>query len=270
MFTNIVNSGVREKISNRFKINLYLLKSNNFKMEKISFYILANEELSVVSDRTAQILESDLSHDSFISLVLGPLKANISKFSEAISKVTNKEYTLKVGKADNTRDGSFIGYRDYCKAFTNSPDKKMRAAAQRLVKLIKQAGWTLYKDGDTVESAKMNSLITKLKSEEYSKDIDTINSRTWFDNLVKDQLNFEAVVQEKADHEAGKEVPLILETKSELKRLLPPVLDYIELRAELSGDGYAGAMNKLDEIISEIMTIARARHTRKDNDSQEN
>jgi len=238
-------------------------------MEKISFYMLANEELSIVSDRTVQILESELSHDSFISLVLEPLKNNNSNFSEALGRIVNKDYTIKISAADGKRDSSFIGFRDYCKAFLNSAEAKSRAAAKKLVILMKQVGWTLYNDGDTVESAKLNTLISKINNPEYSKAIKVINAESWFDNVVKDQQNFEAIIQKKIEEEAGKEVPLIMETKSQIKRLLPPVLDYIELRAELSGNGYIGTMNKLNEAISEIMSVARARHTRRENNNEE-
>jgi hypothetical protein len=50
-----------------------------------------------------------------------------------------------------------------------------------------------------------------------------------------------------------------------LAKYINPLLEYIELLADVEGRAYTLAANELDEAIAEVMTIARSRQTRKDN-----
>ena len=238
-------------------------------MNNLSFYMLSAEESLTVSSKIKEIITEGLNGDEFCGKVLPLVNNTNSKLSEAIGSSTIQSFTVKLSAADDEQDGAFIGFRDYVKAFTNNPDKEKQAAANKLLEVIKIIGWSLWNEGYIKESALLKVLFKELEKDENIKAMNTINVMDWYDHLKVKHSAFEAVDQQKITAEAEKDTPLISCTKKELTKYINPLLGYIELLAETDKGDYALVAAKLDEAIAGVMTIARSRQTRKENDSTE-
>jgi hypothetical protein len=238
-------------------------------MKNLSIYLLNPEEIFTLLKRLIVILRATLSNDSFIGRVLPSLEILETKLSGIVGRILNNEFTKKLAESDDARDQAFIGFRDYCKACLNHNDSVIQEAAAKLVSLLERYGWTLYNEGYTVQSGKLNSLIEELSEADYQAAITTINGGIWFDTIRNAQSAFEAINKLKEEKEAEKNVPAIAEVRKETVKYLQPVLSYIELLAELDSEAYSEVEKELTEIINGMMAIARARQTRKANETVE-
>lgn len=234
-------------------------------MQNLSFYLLNTEETHTVARRLTAFLNSDLSADEFVAEVYPLLNDTISDLTMVLNRIQDKEHTIKLAEDDEARDNAFIALRDYFKAFVNNPNEEMQHAAQKLTNLTRQMGWSMWDDGYVVESANLNSYIAKLEEENNQQYMQTISAISFFEYLKSCQDRFEETNSQKVNIEAATEAPLLKETKKKIAKYLVPLLSYIELRAEIRGGVYKTTADKADEVISGIMSIARARQTRKEN-----
>jgi hypothetical protein len=234
-------------------------------MNNLSFYLLNTEETFTTSTRITTVIEEDLNGDPFIDKIVPIIRAYSSKLSTVLGRTTDQYYTRQLEKDDDAQDSAFIGLRDYCKAFMNAPEEDMKEAAIKLVELFKAKGWSLWSEGYTVQSAKQHSLISELEKEEYQNALKTILGLSWFENLKTKSEAFEKTNQEKIDAEAGKESPLVGETKKTIIKYLEPLLSYVNIMAEMNEVDFELASKKIDDIITNAMALAKARKTRKNN-----
>ena len=239
-------------------------------MKKISFYMLTAEETFTVSNRFTVVFDNCISEDAFFQKLAPKIKSANNKFSLALNRITDKQITIELAEADTARDTAFIGFRDYAKAFLSNPGAKKKKAANKLIKLIKKIGWSIWNEGYMTETAQLKSLIAELKDKEYQAAMKTIEATEWFDNMVTTQKAFEELYGVKVVKEAGYDSPLISEIKAELTHYINPLLGYIEILAEVDGNPYKETALQLDEIISEAMSVARSRKTRNDNSKEDN
>lgn len=234
-------------------------------MNNLSFYLLSAEESLTVSTKIKEIVMENLSADEFCAKLLPLIISTNAKLSKAIGRNTSQSFTLKLSVVDDEQDVAFIGFRDYVKAFTNNPDPAKQEAANKLLDVIKTIGWSIWNEGYVNESALLKVLFAELDKEENITAMTTINVTDWYNHLKTKHAAFEAVGQQKIAAEAEKDTPLTSSTKKELAKYINPLLGYIELLADMEDGVYTLAANKLDEAITEVMTIARSRQTRKNN-----
>ena len=97
------------------------------------------------------------------------------------------------------------------------------------------------------------------------KDIESIGATEWFEELKTSQTEFEKVYNSKIDTESAINFPLIKDARDRITKYLKALLSYININTELDPVKYSAIADKIDEIITEIVAIARARETRKGN-----
>lgn len=97
--------------------------------------------------------------------------------------------------------------------------------------------------------------------------IETLSEPAWYAKLKEEQSKFEQIYKDKIDAESEKNSPQIKAIKKKLSKYLNALLTYVEMKAELNAEKFSPLAGKLDEIITDIVSIAKARQTRKGNAS---
>lgn len=238
-------------------------------MIKISFYLLSAEETFTLTKRIIEIIKKRMSKDEFALLLLPVLEEALNKLSDALRKIANKEMTRLISEADEVRDAAFLALRDYIKANSNKPDKKVKTAANKLLEVVRKVGFSLHREGDTVETALLHSLFAELDKPDCTKALNAVNAVDWYASLKEAQAGFEKVNDKKVQDESGKEIPLVGENKKVISKYLIPLLGYLEVKAELSDNEFKVTADQCDEVIEGVITIARARNTRRINSTEE-
>ena len=234
-------------------------------MKNISIYILNVEECYVLNERLMNVFKADLAREVFVSKLLPNLvKLNADLYAIMVN-IGSSALTKQLTDKDRARDMAFIGFRNYCKAFTSAPDSVQAAAAEKLIALIRKIGWSLHRQGYTEQTASAEALSEALAEPEYAKAVSVIKAEPWVKGLQETNAAFEVVVKQKNESIAYKDIQPINECKRRMVKYLKPLLRYLEIMAELEPATYTDATTKLFEEIEYVMTTAKARHTRKEN-----
>ena len=239
-------------------------------MKKISVNILNTEECYMLNKRLTDVFETELKKDFAVTTVMPHLVQLDSDLSVILSKISQTNYTKPLAERDQARDRAFISLRDYCQAFVYDPDSIKSAAAKRLTEFIHKIGWTLYKQGYTEQTASLETLIDALNEPENAKAIIAIDATDRVNTLKTANVAFEETLKLKAEAEARKDVPRLDECKKKILRYLKPLLTYLGLMADVSDNkSYSAVAAEVDEAIEYVMTVAQARHTRRENENTE-
>jgi len=181
---------------------------------------------------------------------------------KGLGKSLNSDFTPLLLFQDRVRDNAFIGFRDYASSFSHSADEAKATAGKNITGIFETTGNSAYALGYSVETAKLNSLILNLSAPASLKDMESIGATEWFEALKTSQTEFEKVYNSKIDIESAIDLPLIKEARDRITKYLKALLSYIGINAELDSVKYGAVSDKIDEIITEIVTIVHARETR--------
>lgn len=237
-------------------------------MKKISFSILSHEELLTISTSMSHVLSPLLKTDAYLGQLNAIIKKVVKDLSVALGKDMTSDWTELVKAKDIKRDRAFIGFRDFVKACTNSPELEVQVAAGNIIKVINNKGWTLYKEGYASQSARLDSLFEELETEEGRQALVNVKAEDWYNNLKQAHGDFLEGMQGKTEEEAKDDIPWMSKSRRKLYKYLKALLSYLEMQAELVGDQYAEVARQVDEIVGSAMAVARARQTREANENE--
>lgn len=234
-------------------------------MKNVAIHILNVEEGYVLNERLINVFKTDFPREVFVGKLLPHLIELNADLSAIMSNLGSSALTKKLADRDNIRDLAFIGFRDYCKAFASASAPAQSAAAGKLLALIRKIGWTAHRQGYSEQTASVQALSEALAEPEYAQAVAAIGAESWVKDLQETNVAFEAMVKQKNESTANDDVPTSAECKRRMVKYLKPLLYYMEIMAELEPKTYADAVAQIFEEIEYVMTGAKARRTRKEN-----
>lgn len=231
-------------------------------MQTINFSLLKPEEIHTFSIRILPIIESLMPADAFLAEIKPIVEQKTTDLSIAIGTNRSSKFTPILMGRDNNRDLRFLGFRNYVITYTYHIDENMVQAAQVLEKIIQTRGFSLHTYGYAEETSSLKSLIEDLKTPAAKKAIATINAQPWVESVESAHKDFEEIYQQKVATEAGEDLPQATATRKELIRYLTRLLSYLDINSEIKAEKFNPVVEKLDEVIVDMMTIARSRKSR--------
>ncbi len=231
--------------------------------------MIASTELSILAKRILDILNDANFEDTFIQKVTTLVENDNSEIKKSLNRDSSSNYTEQLEAKDDERDDCFMGFRDYVKASMSRRKYGVKEAAEKLIKLIKKHGWTLYDSGYSEQSAKMELLIQDLKTEEAVNAILKIGGGMWYEDLANSHNEFEELYNKKLEEKTGEEIQLIRKAKRNLGRHLSILVDSLNILEEVTPNITNAISEPIDEAIKDVMATARARKTRKENNTEE-
>ncbi|MBN2093547.1 hypothetical protein JW964_28250 [candidate division KSB1 bacterium] len=234
-------------------------------MQTINFSLLKPEEIHAFSIRILPIIEPLVSEDPFLTEMKPMVEQKTTDLSIAIGTNRSSKFTPILNDRDIKRDLRFLGFRNYVITYTYHIDENMVQAAQVLEKIIQTRGFSLHTYGYAEETSSLKSLIEDLKTPAAQKAIATINAQPWVEWVESAQKDFEAAYQQKVATEAVEDLPQATATRKELIRFLTRLLSYLDINSEIKAEKFKPVVVKLDEVIVDVMTIARSRKSKANN-----
>lgn len=238
-------------------------------MNDLPLSILDSYELYTGSKRIHDAVSSTLSADNYVKSLCLQILDGTKGMEQAMGKALKSGFTSLLFDSDKFRDDSLLGFKSYIHAYTFCADLAKKAAALSLEDAMNEVGRNIHRLGYVDQTAKANTLIDKLATDEAQQNISTINATEWHDQVVTTQKNFETVYQNKTDVESKINLPLLKDSKKKINVAMVSLLNYIETNSMLNTPVYRALEQKLNELIAEIVTIARARITRAENEKKE-
>jgi hypothetical protein len=237
------------------------IKNNYIHMKNLPFSILNPNELYTISCRIVEASMDAFSSNAYVTTLCERIERGNRDLAKGLGRSLNSEFTSVLLDKDQVRDNAFIGLRDYIRAFCHSSDTEKATAATTLAIIFENVGNTVYTMGYAVETAKLNILIGNLSSPLAQQAIATIDATEWFEHLKTGQMEFEKVYKTKVETEAFIDYPLVKDAKEKISRYLRALLSYIETNSDLDAAQYAAPKDIINEIITKIVSTARARNT---------
>ncbi len=241
---------------------------------KLSVSYLSSKQRIQTARRITEIVEAKFGSDAFFMLIINLVKEYISKAEQTLSNSRSSEFTELLSDEDNIRDIAFVIFRDFVEVQSKRRDSAIADAAKMILDIIKQYGWKLHSLSYTEESAAIEAMNKQLEVVETVQAIDLIGATPCYSEFKDASTIFESTYKNKVTSEAREDYPKITETNNKLGHYLAVLLDIIDVTEELeeSGNTLEGieniseTVNSLNEIILDVMTIARSRQTRSAND----
>ena len=239
-------------------------------LKDLSITYLSPSELLTTSERIDAIISEALSDQPFVTKISGVMKKDLDNLQESMGKDKSSVFTEKMAETDAKRDATFLALRDFSKASANRSDNKVSAAADLIINKIKKHGWTLYSMGYSDQTAALNLLFDDLDAADAVSAMQVIGADGWYTDLKNAQAEFENTYKEKVSTEAREDYLRLREAFSVLGRHLNVLLDTIGLLQELGEtENIDTLVEQINEVITDVMTTARARRTRQTEDEAE-
>ena len=239
-------------------------------VKDLSVSILSYSELLTTSERIDQIVSETFTEYPFMMKLSGQVKDDVKDMTGSLGKDRTSAFTEKLAEMDAGRDSAFLALRDLAKASVNRSDAQVSAAAQVIINKIKNRGQTLYALGYSDETTALNMLFNDLDAPDVTAAIQTIGAESWYADLKNAQAAFENTYNDKVSSEAQEDYLRLREAFSKLGRHLSLMLDAAGLLQELGEpENIDAVIEQINEVITDVMTTARAHKTRQTEEESE-
>lgn len=230
-------------------------------LKKISRSYLTPAESLSMAERFIMALQ--IISDPLLMAVTQEVKSAMAVVRTVIGRIDGNPLTQQLAELDSQRDMAFRAFRNYIFACsTRVAQASFVEAGEKLCDILQQAGWRLYNEGYANQSAQTAVLLQKLSAPEAVGAIEQIQAGDWFEEFVDLDKQFNELWNKRAREDGGDDLPLLREAKADLDQAIETLLGVIEMRAARDTAKYGPAVAALNEIITELMSIARARETR--------
>jgi len=239
-------------------------------IKKMIFSLLHINELLAYSNEIKTYLQASGLESLPIQPLVVEFVAKQEKALAASNRSQSSQYTQWLRETDHRRDESFIAFRNLMEANTHRADEDIVRDAAAICRIIRGHGWSLYAEGQKVESAKLASLIKELELEENQTAITSLNSLLWYKEMVDDNSAYTQMVEDKAKTKAGEVDYDTEKLYKDLRLTCNDLFDSIEVLNRINPDPkYLEIANYCNECTQKYIAAGRSRKTKKENADSE-
>ncbi len=238
-------------------------------MKTLPFRLLTSNELYALANRIAEACKMTVSDNEYLMKLCAYIIEANGDLRRGLGRTFNSEFTSALLFADEKRDGAHIGLRDYIHASCNCGDAVKEEAARNLSAIVEAVGNTIYSLPFAAETTKLDVLFEKFDGPAAREALATITATDWLERLKARQADFEKVYHSKIDEEAGVDIPLVKNSKEAVTTYLRGLFAHINTNNFKDAAQFGAIEEKIDEIITDALTIARSRATRIENAEKE-
>lgn len=238
-------------------------------IQPFNFSFLYAEELEAGSERILSPIPPALAADPAISPILTMVAKDRAALKKALTHSPGSSHTARIAKADEERDDAFVVFRGFCESAERRRAKPEHAAAgERLMRLIRAAGYSLQTFGNSAETGALNALFEALTSTAAVADLAKISATDLLDELKTAQAAFETALSGR-NAEGAVSYPALAKVRATLGNRLVLLCGMINTLDELDSANAKPELDtliaRLNETITEILSPARARRSRGEN-----
>ncbi len=238
-------------------------------IQPFHFSFLLAEELEAATERMLSPIPPALAADPAISPILSMVAQDRSALKKALTNSPGSAHTALIAKADEERDDAFVAFRGFCESAERRRAKPEHAAAgESLMRLIRNAGYSLQTLGNSAETGALNALFTALSSTAAVADLTKISATELLTELKTSQTAFESALSGRNTEDA-ESYPALAKARAALGNRLVLLCGMINTLDDLDTANAKPELDtliaRLNETITEILSPARARRSRVEN-----
>lgn len=188
--------------------------------------------------------------------------AAVARESGLFTRMRQGEYTEKKVEVDRQRVGLYRGIGRIVRDGLQHFDPAVRAAAARLNILMKNYG-DVPRTSYSAETAAFDSLVARLRSEEYAEDARRLGIGEWVEQLDERNALFKTYVDKTAREALGKSGITFRAARHETDRALHRLVARVEALVNLNGaEPYAALLGEYGALVKKYNTTVHEHYGR--------
>ena len=225
-------------------------------IKQLSHSALTSEELVKTAERLIQAVTDPTLKDT-LERRIEKTRDAANKLSEALNESLSSVHASRVQQADVQRDDAFQAFKYGVLSASYRSEPKIKGAGETLVEIVRKHGFSLYNLGYIAQSEAMRNLMDDLST--MKGHITASGVADLLGEMVNANEVFNEIYHEKLDQEISRETPQLVVRKAELSKQVTLFLNHAELLEEDREKGVNTLVDKLNEVIVEVMHEARTR-----------
>lgn len=242
-----------------------------------------SDEVNTVGKRSVEVIDKSKVEDSNVKKLLKKLKKAIDKLTSAQNKKSGSDLTPLVQEFETVRDNGLKCLFRSIFALCFRLNDKIEAAAQKIKKVIKRHGSTMYDLPQDEQTSKMASLFKELEQPDLVAALEVINMTEILNEAKQANQNYltelgkrdrEDIAKAKAEGDEEKqeeEQKNVRESVKDVRTHLDKILNYLDAIIPVQEDGtIAKLFNDLEGIVEGANATIKGRETRKKKGGDDN
>jgi hypothetical protein len=236
--------------------------------EVMNYKLLLGTELDGFMRKLLPVLVPDDLPQGSIRLLVTQLTASYALFSQGFQHNAKDPFASLVEEKDLARDKRLSSFKNYIKSYITSDVDAEVAAAERVLAVIRRYGWQAESFNYTQESTAIVGLLDELGSK-FQPEITLLKASGHSSKLDLAQKAFEEAQNQQV---VGNAVvtPTLTAYRKPMVGLLKMLFQAIDTELRMAPTDALKAMSdKIDVLMANAMAIAKARGTRRENQTEE-
>lgn len=175
--------------------------------------------------------------DADFKILYEALKAKVPIYAKALEQVRTSEETKKIAELDRVRDADVQALRDSIKPYKNSKTEPKKKAYEAL-KIVLEQYKNLQDEAYEEETKKIDTLVSILKSDQYSDDVSALKIGEFVQELEQSNRAFDNLFAHRSIQNLKKEHYDIRAIRREMTNLYRKLSQYILTLAGVKQDEF--------------------------------
>ena len=167
-----------------------------------------------------------LDTDEVLKNLFKSLKSKSDTYAKALEQVRAKEESKKISELNKVRNADFQALKDSIKPYKNAKTENQQKAYHAL-KLVFDNYKGVVQDSYEGRTSRLHTLISQLRSNEYSDDVDTLYIVGFVNELEKSNTAFNEIFNKRSLQSLQKETLSVKEIRKELTDIYQNTANYI-------------------------------------------
>lgn len=229
-----------------------------------SYY--STQEVELLSQNILSEVSNLKQADPMLVKLRDILSQSLGLLREANSFSRKNTKTQQIYEADQDRDFAFRAFFGHVENGTLRRNKPYRDVCIEIMTHLEKFDRMLYRYGYTKESVELRKLFDELAPVEGL--LKKIQANPWLEELKEAEARFVALQREKIQEETDNKPELdTIQAKEVVFEALINLVSTLNIMESLDTEGVAALNAKLDTIIEDMESPAKARNTRRSNSS---
>lgn len=228
-------------------------------------HLTDEERIELVNTITPLIRTINAETDQQIHFITDEMKKSQMKLQEALGRKMKSSLTGQMKDDDKTRDEQIDIIEDGIHYNLRKKQVKLHSAAQLLNTLFNDAFGDGVSRNNTIETNQINTFLDSLKAPVAQQAVADINLTLEVKALTESHNSYVSTKAERASIKESDNTPLLAPSRRDLNSDIVFLEKHIEFHHRKGSEVHTELASKLSTPISEIMSVARARATRKEN-----
>ncbi len=235
-------------------------------MLKVNHSILTDAERLTLATRILSILEKVTIEECAVATEFTQAITKASdQLSQALGKTAATTLTEAINSADDQRDEALNFIYRSIKLFQEKRDPQIAKASQLLKEIYDEAFIGINLNNKSEESAGIERFFEKLENAEAQTAIVTIHIDEEVKSLKESHTKYVALVVERAQVKETRDTPSLVPSRKKFKNYFNALQSFVNFKVDNGNDLYTNLAEEMNSPITEIMSVARSRNTRKSN-----